>query len=216
MHLMSQSKNCISALELHRLVDLPYKTALHIKHKIMEMMFESDKERIGSYVEINETQLEISPVEKNNQYGHSKRTFIAALQTSVDGRPQMIKLRPMNYFKREKMESWLEENICTCCEAICDSQHCYETMCGLCKNKAHMNILLNKTKRGANWMNIILSNIKASIYGTYHTIDFNHYGHLYLGDFQYRFNRRFNLKKMFYELVASAARYSYIKENVPT
>jgi len=70
-----------------------------------------------------------------------------------------------------------------------------------------MVILANgENKETRNWMSIILSNIKASIYGTFHTIDFEKYGYRYLADLQYRFNRRFNLKEMFYGLISSAAR----------
>ena len=212
IHLMSQSKNCISALELHRLVDLPYSSALRIKHKIMQMMFESDKEFIGNYIEINETQLEASPVEqknKNRKTDNPHRPFIAALQTSANGRPITIKLSPVKNFNRENMQSWLEENVCDCCETICDSRHCYETICDICKDKTHMGILAEvMNKNGRNWMNIILSNIKASIYGTFHNINFERYAYRYLADLQYRFNRRFNLKEMFYGLITSAARFS--------
>ena len=208
-HLMSQSKNCISALELHRLVDIPYSSTLRIKHKIMQMMFENDKELIGDYVEINETYLEKSPVEQGKQQtaSESYRPFIIALQTSSEGRPIRIKLSPVANFKRQNMQSWLEGNVCDCCETVCDTQHCYENMCAICKNKTHMIVLpKEENKSGPNWMNIILSNIKASIYGTFHSINYKSYANLYLADIQYRFNRRFNLKEMFYGLISCAVR----------
>ena len=103
---MSQSKNCISALELHRLVDLPYATALRIKHKIMHMMFECNKGLIGNYIEIDEVLLEKSPVEQKNQQAKTNnpyRPFIAALQTSAEGRPMMIKLTPVTNFDRKNI-----------------------------------------------------------------------------------------------------------------
>ena len=70
----------------------------------------------------------------------------------------------------------------------------------------------NEKHRKRNWMHIILSNIKASIYGTFHSINFKRYAYLYLADLQYRFNRRFNLKELFYGLITSAAQYSHAGE----
>ena len=69
-----------------------------------------------------------------------------------------------------------------------------------------MVILPKSESKKRHWLNIILSNIKASIYGTFHNINYESYGYRYLADLQYRFNRRFNLKEMFYGLINSAAR----------
>lgn len=52
----------------------------------------------------------------------------------------------------------------------------------------------------------ILGNLKNAIPGTYHAFDFEKYAHRYLGEFQYRFNRRFDLPGMFKCLVAATFR----------
>ena len=53
------------------------------------------------------------------------------------------------------------------------------------------------------WVNTILGNLKTAINGTYHAFDFEKYAHRYLGEYQYRFNRRFDLARMFSRLVAA-------------
>jgi hypothetical protein len=40
----------------------------------------------------------------------------------------------------------------------------------------------------------LLANLKTAITGTYHAFGFAKYAHRYLAEFQYRFNRRFNME----------------------
>jgi hypothetical protein len=50
-----------------------------------------------------------------------------------------------------------------------------------------------------------LSNLKTAISGTYHAFKFEKYAQRYLAEFQYRFNRRFNLKTLLQRLARAAA-----------
>ena len=54
------------------------------------------------------------------------------------------------------------------------------------------------------WVNTILSNVKTSLAGTFHCINFKKYGYRYLADIQYRFNRRFDLKQLFFRVLKGA------------
>ena len=55
------------------------------------------------------------------------------------------------------------------------------------------------------WVNTILGNLKTAINGTYHSFDFEKYGHRYLAEMQYRFNRRFDLAVILPRLLCAAA-----------
>ena len=55
------------------------------------------------------------------------------------------------------------------------------------------------------WVNTILGNLKTAISGTYHAFDFGKYAHRYLGEYQYRFNRRFDLTTILPRLIYAAA-----------
>jgi len=46
------------------------------------------------------------------------------------------------------------------------------------------------------WVNTLLGNLKTALSGTYHAFDFSKYAARYLAEFQYRFNRRFDLASM--------------------
>jgi hypothetical protein len=55
------------------------------------------------------------------------------------------------------------------------------------------------------WVNTILGNFKNSITGTCRSLKFGKYVPRYLGEFRYRFNRRFKLGEILIRLVATCA-----------
>jgi hypothetical protein len=56
-----------------------------------------------------------------------------------------------------------------------------------------------------HWVNTLLGNIKSSIQGTYHGFKFGKYAARYLGELQYRFNRRYDLPLMVPRLLRACA-----------
>ena len=53
-------------------------------------------------------------------------------------------------------------------------------------------------------INTVLSDLKTALTGTYHAVKYAKYAHRYLAEFQYRFNRRFNLRAILGRLVVAA------------
>jgi hypothetical protein len=54
------------------------------------------------------------------------------------------------------------------------------------------------------WVNTVLSSLKTAISGTYYAFNFQKYALRYLGEVQYRFNRRFDLRALFPSLLYAA------------
>ena len=54
-------------------------------------------------------------------------------------------------------------------------------------------------------VNTALGNIKTSLSGTYHAFGFRKYAHRYLGQVQYLFNRRFDLREVLERLARAAS-----------
>jgi hypothetical protein len=52
-------------------------------------------------------------------------------------------------------------------------------------------------------VNTLLGNLKTGIGGTYHAFDFAKYAHRYLAEFQYRFNRRYDMANVLPRLLAA-------------
>jgi hypothetical protein len=53
-------------------------------------------------------------------------------------------------------------------------------------------------------VNMVLSNLKTGLAGTYHAFKFVKYAHRYLAEFQYRFNRWFDLRSILQRLIHAA------------
>lgn len=50
-------------------------------------------------------------------------------------------------------------------------------------------------------VNTVLGNLKTAIAGTYHAFKFAKYADRYLGDYQFRFNRRFDMAKLMHSII---------------
>jgi hypothetical protein len=57
-------------------------------------------------------------------------------------------------------------------------------------------------------VNTSLGNIKTALAGTYHAFAFRKYAHRYLGQVQYLFNRRFDLRTILWRLGRAATQAS--------
>jgi hypothetical protein len=89
MQLLTQSKNNVSALELKRQLGVSYRSAWLIKHKIMQAMRLAENGReLDGRIEIDDPYLggEFSGG-KTGQGTDNKVPFVAAVQTTEDGRP---------------------------------------------------------------------------------------------------------------------------------
>lgn len=60
------------------------------------------------------------------------------------------------------------------------------------------------------WINTVLGNLKTTLAGAFHSLNYRKYGADYLAAFSYRFNRRFDLRDLIAELVVDVARCSPI------
>ncbi len=103
MHLLTQSKNNVAALELKRHLGVCYKTAWLIKHKLMEVMrVREDARQLDGRVEIDDAYLggERSGG-KSGRGSENKVPFVAAVQTTPDGQPQFVCLRQQPFTTEE-------------------------------------------------------------------------------------------------------------------
>ena len=113
IHLISQSKNSASALELHRQLKVNHKTAWLMKHKIMAVMFDVDRQRkLAGRVEIADTYLGNKP--ENGGMGNgskNKAPFIAAVQTNEKGHPLYARFTPVDDFSKASISNWAKMNL---------------------------------------------------------------------------------------------------------
>ena len=208
MHLLTQSKNNVAALELMRHLAVCYKTAWLIKHKLMEVMrVREDGRQLDGRVEIDDAYLggERSGG-KTGRGSENKVPFVAAVQTTPAGQPELVCLRQQP-FTTEAMAMFAASSIAPSATVVSDGLWCFGGV--QIVGAEHERIVTGGGKASTRLpqfkaVNTFLGNLKRALGGTYHAFDFAKYAHRYLAEAQYRFNRRFNLRSILERLLRAA------------
>jgi hypothetical protein len=208
MHLLTQAKNNVSALELMRHLGVSYRTAWLVKHKLMEAMRQREEGRqLSGRVEIDDAYLGGEhPGGKRGRGSENKVSFLAAVQTTEDGQAVLACLsrRP---FTQEAVADFMGQSLALPLTLVSDGLGCFTAVAGL--GAVHQRIVTGGGAASAKLpqfraVNTVLSNLKTALSGTYHAVKFAKYAHRYLAEFQYRFNRRFDLRRILGRLVVAA------------
>ena len=210
MHLMTQAKNNVSALELKRHLGVSYPTAWLLKHKIMEVMVLREQWRqLTGRVEIDDAYLggEVQGA-KSGRGSPNKVPFVAAVQTTESGEPMLMCLsqRP---FTKESVKAFAEKSLAAPATLVSDGLGCFTAVRGTgILHEPHVTGGGAASAKHPAFLavNTALGNIKTSLAGTYHAFDFQKYAHRYLGQVQYLFNRRFDLRAILRRLACAACR----------
>lgn len=209
MHLMTQAKNNVSALELKRHLGVRYKSAWLVKHKLLQVMTEREEQRVlDGRVEIDDAYLGGERPGKRGRGSENKVSFVVAVQTADDGRPLLARMNRIA-FTKEAVTEWANKALAASARVTSDALNCFE---GFRNNVADYQPVVVGSGRQAmvahpefRRVNTVLSNLKTAISGTYHAFKFAKYADRYLAEVQYRFNRRFDLSSILIRLVRAAA-----------
>lgn len=208
MFLMTQSKNSIAALELMRLVGVSYKTAWLLKHKLLEVMFQREEpRRLSGRVELDDAYLGGEHEGKPGRGSENKIPFVAAVQTNAKGHPIAARFDCVEAFSSEQIKSWSAHALDSKAAVVSDGLGCFKAVTATAES--HARIITGTGRRAVKkpefyWVNTLLGNLKTALSGTYHAFDFKKYGYRYLAEFQYRFNRRFDLHAMLPRLLRAS------------
>lgn len=200
MYHLTQSKNGVSALELSRRLGVNYDTAWKLKHKLMQVMRERDDERcqLQGRVELDDAYLGGARPGKTGRGASGKAPFIAAVQTDAHGRPLKMSLRAVEGFTWAEVVRFAQKTLSPGALVYSDGLACFSGVAVAgCEHHVHISgsgrqAAQNPTFR---WVNTVLANVKNAMTGTYRHISLKH-APRYLAEFQYRFNRRFDLAQM--------------------
>src|SRR5436309_2078587 len=193
MHLMTQAKNGVSALELKRHLGVSYPTAWLLKHKIMEVMFLREQpRRLTGRVEIDDAYLggEVQGG-KAGRGSPNKVPFVAAVQTTESGEAVKMCLSPRP-FTKESIQAFAEKSLAAPATLVSDGLGCFTAVRGMgILHEPHVTGGRAGSAKHPSFLavNTVLGNIKTALVGTYHAFAFSKYAHRYLGQMQYLFNR---------------------------
>lgn len=207
MHLMTQAKNNVSALELKRHLGVRYKAAWLMKHKLLQVMAEREDSRVlEGRVEVDDAYLGGERPGKRGRGSENKVPFVVAVQTTDDGQPVVARLNRIE-FTKEAIETWAAKALAASAQVVSDGLHAFRAIAG--QVAEHTAIVVGSGRQSVTRVefrrvNTLISNLKTAISGTYHAFNFSKYAHRYLAEVQYRFNRRFDLKAILVRLLRAA------------
>jgi len=208
MHVITQAKNNVSALELKRHLGVSYPTAWMMKHKIMEIMLQREAGRqLTGRIEIDDAYLGGEHHGgKPGRGSPNKIAFVAAVQTTEAGAP-VLACFSKRTFTKESIQEFASKSLAAPATLVSDGLGCFTAVQGTgILHEPHV------TGGGAACVkrpeflavNTVLGNLKTAFSGTYHAFGFAKYGHRYLAQVQYLFNRRFNLRTILVRLARAA------------
>jgi transposase-like protein len=208
IYLISQAKTGLSALALKRQLGVSYPTAWLVYHKLMQAMSERDAQyTLGGRVLIDDAYLggELTGG-KAGRGSENKVPFVAAVSLNEAGYPLYIKVATIPGFTRNAIADWAGNALSPSCIVISDGLACFS---GVTDVGCQHEIIVEGGRKPKDlpefyWINTILGNLKTSFSGAYHAFKFAKYSTRYLAAFEYRFNRRFNLKALPMRLLAAA------------
>ena len=216
MYILTQSKNSVSTLELARLLGVRPDTASLMRHKLMSVMEDREAtKKFDGRIEMDDAVLggERSELDggKRGRGGPNKTPFVAAVATSDAGHPLRLLLHVVKTHNSESIEAMARARLEPTAKVITDGLACFRavTRAGC----THIPVNVTKSSQHGekmlcfNWVNIALGNLKTAIVSTLKSVA-KRYVPRYFAEFQYRYNRRFDLPALLGRLAYIAARAS--------
>lgn len=204
---MTQTKQGISSIELGRRLGVSQKTAWKIKHKLAQAMMERDAQKqLDGRVEMDDFYLggERSGG-KRGRGSPGKKPCIIGVQTTDDGKPVAVKLKRVKRFTKASIKALAERHIAACARVVSDGLGCFRGIAEA--GRIHEPVIAKRLGRSEKlpqfrWVNTVLANIKNSIDATYRGA--RKHASRTLAEFEYRFNRRYDLAAMIPRLAFAA------------
>jgi transposase-like protein len=211
MWLITQSKDSISTLSMARQLDLKWDSAWLLRQKLAAVMAEDEASRkLDGRVEMDDAVLGGEHHEheggKRGRSGPNKVPFVVAVATSDEGRPQRLLLHVVRTHDGDEIEKMAAVHLAPTARIVSDGLGCFRAVTRV--GCTHEPVVAAKTGWSETipafkWVNTVLGNVKTAIRGTFKSIR-RAYVPRYLAEFQWRFNRRADLKGMLGDLLAAA------------
>src|SRR5215510_16450985 len=169
---MTQTKQGISALELSRRIDVGYTTAWAMHHKLRQVMLERNREKpLEGRIEMDDAYLggERSGG-KRGRGSPGKTPFLAAVETTEEGKAHRVKLRRVRRFTKKNIKKVTGRITAPGARVVTDGLGCFNGVADECCT--HESIFTGSGRKTARHpefrtVNTLLGNMKISIAATF-------------------------------------------------
>jgi transposase-like protein len=190
--LMIEAKKGISALRLSRNLDVNYKTAWAISHKIRKAMNDKNLNAFGGVVQMDETYIDTNNDDEDKNSGGGKQ-IRSKNKTSVVGMSSggKIKAFATKNIMAGTLLHFARRNIIEGSTVHTDSNQSYNNFKNWFKHEKvkHAVEFVSASGVHTNTVESFWGNLKRCIKGNFHHIS-KKYAQNYIDEFEFRFNRR--------------------------
>jgi transposase-like protein len=190
-HLMSSAKNGISAKELERMLEISYKSAWFMAHRIRySVEHQGDLTLMTGTVESDETYIggrRKGKFRGDQSWRENKTPVVTLVERNGEARSLAVER-----VTGDTLALNLVQNVDADAHLMTDENRLYALGGSLFASHHTVNHSQEEYARGANHVNTaegFFSQLKRGIDGTYHHVSKQHL-HRYLGEFDYRYNTR--------------------------
>ena len=190
IYLMVESKKGISANQMSRTLNVSYKTAWYLCHRIRNAMMEQSPEMLNNVVEVDETFVGGKREHVGHGYKGNKVIAVGAIERNGETRLQKISNRD-----KETLRNFIKEHVADDTKAIyTDDFPAYKGIEDADTKHETVNHSADEWVRGyvnTNSIENVFSLFKRSVMGSYHKVSAKHLD-AYLDELEWRFNNREN------------------------
>ena len=190
VYLMTEAKKGISANQMKRTLNVSYKTAWYLCHRIRNAMMTGPKKQLNGIVEVDETWVGGKKTNVGHGYKGNKVIAVGAVEREGD-----IVLEAIKHADRETLHKFIHAHTTPDTEAIyTDEWPAYNGIADKDTKHETVNHSAEEWVRGevhTNNVENIWSLLKRSIVGSYHQVSKKHLD-AYLDELEWRFNNRNN------------------------
>ena len=212
IYFMTQGKKGISTLDLMRKLNVKEDTAHLMKLKIMALMeSREDGTRLESLIQIDDAYYGGKHEGKSGRGSENKQAFLAAVSTDEEGPPLKVKLKPLKSFTKAGVANFAKKFLAKGAKVFSDALNAFNFF-SESEDYEHYRTNMSKGNKKENYkkfnsINTLIANLKSFIGGIHHCVS-EKYLVKYFAEFQYRFNRRFDLKALPDRFFYTSVRYS--------
>lgn len=196
IYLITQDKKGISCMKLARHLGISYNAAWRMKQKLMQVTERDQQYKLSGFIELDDAYFGGERTGcKPGRGAEGKSPFVAAVETTKEGQPTWVKLSVVKGFRTAEIATWSKCHLSKGSTVISDGLACFNAVTEA--GCDHDKIVCGGGRASVEepefyWVNTVLGNLKSALRSIYHAIR-PKYAQRYLAEFQYRFNRRFDL-----------------------